>query len=993
MNKSDQIHIEDMFASRIRDFQKLMKFKIRDILLVSSLYDYFLFEEEGKLYELIRQEYQVLNLSQAPEITHVTTGGEALEVVGMEDHFDLVIVTLHIQDMHPVKFTQMLRQAGHNMPVVLLAYDNRERKEMVTHYDGSIFDRIFIWQGDYHLLIAMIKSIEDKFNVEHDTETVGVQSIILVEDNVKFYSSYLPLIYREIFDQSLRLISEGINLTHKFLRMRARPKILLCTNYEEAWECFEKYKDNILGVITDNTFRLKGVKDSEAGIKFAQRVKEAQPDIPILVQSSNEAYAAEVKKIGVAFVHKGSQHLLHELRDYMLNNFGFGDFVFTTEDGVEVGRANNLNTFEEQLKKIPAESIKYHASRNHFSKWLKARTEFWLAHRLRPQKVTDFISLEALRREILQMVRMYKDFRQRGMTIDYNKDTFDPKYGFAQLGTGSLGGKARGLSFINNLLNNTKLRESFDGIEIFVPSAVVIATDIFDRFMKENNLEYFALSETMDEEILNRFLHAPHFPPEVITKLRSFLALIKDPLAVRSSSLLEDSQFQPFAGVYDTYMIPNNNADIEIRLKELLQSIRCVYASTFLKKARDYVKSTEYGLEEEKMAVIIQTCVGTRHESRFYPDFAGVGKSYNFYPVSPQKTSDGITYVGLGLGKLVVEGGNSIRFCPKYPKHMLQFFSAKETMKNSQRKFYALDLDASFDLEKCSTPANLVQAYDLSVAEKDGTLQHVASTYSVENETVYDGISRNGPRIVTFAPVLKQKIFPLSEILNKLLPIGSWGMGTQVEIEFAVRMNDGTGVMEFAMLQMRPLVITFDTEPINIEEYEPKDLLCESPMILGNGIMDNLYDVIVVDYHKFERGKSRDVAAEVRKLNSKLIAAKKPYLLIGVGRWGSLDPWLGIPITWDQISGASVIIESGFKDFAVTPSQGSHFFQNLTAFRVGYFTVNTFQNLGYLDWDWLLSQKPVEEMVYTRHIEFASPLIVKLNGHQGLGVVLKPKEH
>ena len=993
MDKIDQFHIEDIFASRIRNFQKLMKYKIRDILLVSSLYDHYLFEEDGRLYELIRQEYQVLNLSQAPEITHVTTGSEALELALMEDRFDLVIVTLHIQDMHPVKFTQMLRQAGLNMPVVLLAYDNRERKEMVTHYDGTIFDRIFIWQGDYRLLIAMIKTIEDKLNVANDTAAVGVQSIILVEDNVKFYSSYLPLIYREIFDQSIRLISEGINLTHKFLRMRARPKILLCTTYEEAWDYFEKYKESVLGIITDNNFRCKGVKDAEAGIKFAKQVLSEHDDIPILVQSSNGAYAAAAKEIGVSFVHKGSQHLLYELREFMLNRFGFGDFIFTTGDGKEVGRANNLSTFEEQLKIVPAESIQYHASRNHFSNWLKARTEFWLAHKLRPQKVSDFASVDELRFEILKMVRMYRDYRQRGITTDFDKDTFDPKYGFAQIGNGMLGGKARGLSFINNLMNNTKLRDSFPGTEVYVPSAVVLATDLFDRFMVTNKLEFFALSENTDEEILRRFLEAPHFPGEVIGKLRAFLELIKEPLAVRSSSLLEDSQFQPFAGVYDTYMIPNNNEDDEVRLQELLQSIRCVYASTFFKKARDYVRSTELGLEEEKMAVIIQRMVGTKHDTRYYPDIAGVAKSYNFYPVSPQKTSDGIAYVGLGLGKLVVEGGNSIRFCPKYPKHLMQFSSAKETMRTSQQKFYALDLEQKIDLKKCDTPGHLVRQYNLDTAESDGTLYYVASTYSAENETVYDGLSRKGPRVITFAPILKQKVFPLADILNNLLAIGSWGMGTQVEIEFAVRFNDMTSeTKEFAMLQMRPLVISIETEEIRIGQYKKEELICESLMILGNGYFNNLFDIVVVDYHKYERGKSREVAIEVSQMNDKLIAAKRPYLLVGVGRWGSLDPWLGIPTTWDQISGASVIVESGFKDFAVTPSQGSHFFQNLTSFRTGYLTVSTYQNLGYLDWDWLLSIAPVESKVYTRHLQFEKPIQVKLNGHQGQGVILKPTE-
>ncbi len=586
MNKADQVLIEDIFSSRIRAFQKLMKFRIRDILLVSSLYDYYLFEEDGRLYELIRQEYQVLNLSQAPEITHVTSGTEALELALMEDRYDVVIVTLHIDDMHPVKFTQMLRQAGMNMPVILLAYDNKERKELSRNYDDSIFDRVYIWQGDYRLLIAIFKSIEDKLNVENDTHTVGVQVVILVEDNVKFYSSYLPIIYREIFDQSQRLISEGINLTNKFMRMRARPKILLATNYEEAWSYFQKYKEYVLGVITDINFRCNGVKDPEAGIKLAMRIKNEQSDIPILMQSSNPGMERVAAHIGVSFIHKGSHSLLHDLRMFMLKSFGFGDFVFRLSDGREVARAQNLHSFFEKVMSVPEECIVYHAERNHFSNWLKARTEFWLSFQLRPMKVSDFKSVNDLRNTIIDSVKRYQDMRHRGVTTDFNKETFDHKYGFARLGLGSLGGKARGLGFINSLMNSRQLRNSFPGVEIYVPAAIVLTTDIFDKFMEDNSIEYYQLNDLNDKEVLTKFLHETRFSGEVIYRLRDFLEIVREPLAVRSSSLLEDSQFQPFAGVYETFMIANDNPDIERRLQELLQSIKNVYASTFFKKAR-----------------------------------------------------------------------------------------------------------------------------------------------------------------------------------------------------------------------------------------------------------------------------------------------------------------------------------------------------------------------------------------------------------------------
>lgn len=989
--KFQPFDLEDIFSTRIKRFQKLMRYKIREILLVSSLYDYYLFEEDGRLYDLIRQEYQVLNLSQAPEITHVTTGAEAIELALQENHFDLIISTLHIEDMHAVKFAELCRNEHIDVPIILLAYDNRERKELELNHDTSIFDRIFIWQGDYRLLIGIIKYIEDKLNVENDAEAVGVQSIILVEDNVKFYSSYLPLIYTEIFKQSQRLISEGINLTHKFLRMRARPKILLCTTYDEAWDYFEKYKEYILGVITDINFKHKGVKDPEAGIKFAKAVKAVHKDIPILLQSSNSDFAVKAYEVGASFLQKGSPRLLHELRNFMMNNFGFGDFIFLTPDGFEVGRANNLKALEEQLQKIPDESVIFHAEGNHFSKWLKARTEFWLANKIRPQQVSDFSSAGELRNELITLLRVYQELRQRGIITDFDKEGFDPQNSFARIGYGSLGGKARGLGFINTLINNNKIRYKFEDVEISVPSAVVIATDVFDQFLEENHLDIFALHSYDDLEITRRFQLAPVFPREVINKLRDFLDVIKDPLAVRSSSLLEDSQFQPFAGVYETFMIPNNDPDPEVRIEELLKCIKSVYASTFFRKAKDYMKATSYSLEEEKMAVIVQRLVGAPRHDRFYPDFAGVAKSYNFYPVPPQKSADGIALVALGLGKTVVEGGNAVRFCPKYPKHLLQFFSTKETIRNAQQHFFALNLKGHLDPNETKSPDTLVQKFDLSKAEEDQTLYHVGSTYSVENDAVYDGVSRAGKRVVTFAPILKHKAFPLADILDMLLDMGQWGMGVPVELEFAVNMNVPRGHRkEFGLLQMRPLVISHEIEELDVDSKSKEDLICSSTQVLGNGAFDGIYDALIVDIQKFDRAKSRDTANEISYFNSKLLTSKTPYLLVGVGRWGSLDPWLGIPVTWDQISGASVIVEAGFKDLDVTPSQGSHFFQNITSFRVGYFTVSILNKASFIDWEWLAQHTAVEELHYTKHIKFDQPVSVKINGHKNKGVIIKP---
>ena len=986
----EDIKLENVFHTRLKKFQKLMRFKIQEILLVSSIYDYYLFEEDGRLYELIRSEYQNLNLSQAPEITHVTTGQEAMELLKGENNFDLIITTLHIEDTHVVKFANEVRNAGIELPIVLLAYDNKERKELTTHYNTSVFERIFIWSGDYHLLIGIIKYMEDRMNVEDDVKNIGVQVIILVEDNIKFYSSYLPSIYTEIFNQSQRLISEGINITHKYLRMRARPKILLCTTYEEAWEYFEKYEDNVLGIITDNNFRHYGNRDPEAGFKFAMAVKERHKDIPILIQTSDQNLEEKVKKIGASFLFKNSPRLLHDLSEFMLDNFGFGDFIFELADGTAVGRAVNLKELADEITKIPEESLLHHAKGNHFSRWLKARTEFYLAHQLRPRKISDYESTDALRKDLISAISGYIEERTKGVISDFQKETFDPKNSFARIGGGSLGGKARGLGFINTLIANYNIKNLFKDIEISVPSAVVIGTEVFDHFIRDNNLEIFAINEKDDVIITQKFIEAFYFPKEVKQKLYDFLEITKEPLAVRSSSLLEDAQFQPFAGVYQTYMLPNSNPDINVRLDELLQTVKAVYASAYHQKAKDYMKATSYRLEEEKMAVIVQRLVGTEHKGKFYPDFAGVGKSFNFYPVPPQKSDDGIALVALGLGKTVVEGGNTVRFCPRYPKHLLQFFSTKETLMHAQQDFYALDLKGKLDHHPESTKDPLVKRFELIESEADGTLYSVGSTYSTEDEAVYDGISRDGIRVVTFSPILKHKMFPLPEILNMLLGLGTWGMGSPVEIEFAVNLSVSSGKpKEFAMLQMRPLVISKELDELKVD-FKPEELICQSSQVLGNGATDEIYDLVFVDNTKYDRGKSKAVATEIARLNSKMLNEKKPYILIGIGRWGSLDPWLGIPVTWDQISGAAAIVESGFKDFEVEPSQGSHFFQNITSFRVGYFTVDASHRIGFIDWDWLVSQKAIEELEYSKHLQFKKPISVRINGHKNLGIIIKP---
>jgi CheY-like chemotaxis protein len=987
----DSLWIEHGYGTRFQGFQNLMRRRIRDVLLVSSTYDLYLFEEDGRFYELIENEYHALELSHAPALTRVSSGKEAIALVKEERRFDLIISTLHIEDMTPTTLVKLLRQAGNQIPVVLLLYDSRELKDLETNYDRSVFDRVFVWQRNFRLIVAIIKHLEDRINADHDTRLVGVQSIIVIEDNALFYSYLLPIIYTELFGQSKRLLSEGINLSHKFLRTVARPKILLCQTYEQAWQYYSSCRDTVLGIISDVEFPCNGVLDHRAGLLFAEAVRSERPDLPILLQSLTPEYESDAQRLNVSFSLKNSPNLVLELRQFMTEYFSFGDFVFRTPDGREVARACDLKTLRDALEYVPEESIRYHAERNHFSNWLKGRTEFLLAHKLRPRKLSDFPSVAALRQNLIASLGQYTQFQHRGLITEFEKSSFSPETGFARIGGGLLGGKARGLGFVSALMSNYSVRDRYEGVQIVVPPAVVLATDVFDQFLEQNRLREFALETTDDVAITRRFLESGGFPEKILGDLAAFLHLVHGPLAVRSSSLLEDSQYHPFAGVYQTYMIPNTHPDFFVRLGQLVTAVKRVYASTFYQTAKNYIKATPHRPEDEKMAVIVQQMIGARHGNRFYPDFAGVAKSYNFYSVAPQKPLDGIVSAALGLGKMVAEGGLAVRFCPKYPRHLLQFSSPAEALRGSQREFYALDLSAA-PTEQADTTDTLVRRFDLSTAESDGTLQYVASTYSPENDAIHDGMSRKGIRIVSFAPILRSQVFPLPNALELLLDMGTWGMGTPVEIEFAATLSTPSGApRRLALLQMRPLVLSSESDRLEIEAVEREKVLCASDQVLGHGMLDDIRDLVVVDADRFDRSHSRDVAGEVARLNAKLVSENRRYLLIGVGRWGSLDPWLGIPVKWDQISGARVIVEAGFKDMAVDPSQGSHFFQNITSFRVYYFSVNATTNAGFVDWQWLRAQTAEEETAFVRHLRLSKPVVVKVNSHQNKGIIAKPE--
>jgi CheY-like chemotaxis protein len=970
-------------------FENLMPFRVRDILLVSSLYDSFILREDGRLNELLIGESLELNLQQIPGITQVSTGAEALAIARSSPRFNLIVTNLQVGDMDAARLAREVKKAGLDIPVVVLAYDYRELKNFVAQHDVSDIERVFLWQGNVRMLIAIVKYIEDKRNAQHDTAAIGVPVILVVEDNIRYYSSFLPVIYTELITQSRRVIREGINMAHKLLRMRARPKILLASSYEDACEVFLKYQDYLLGVVSDVEFPRGGQLSAEAGFELAQMIREAVPDVPIVLQSSRTQFRARAHAEGLAFLRKRSPTLLRDLRRLLTEQFGFGDFVFRLPDLTEVGRAGDMGSLEAALHEIPAESIAYHAQSNHFSHWLMARTEFALAQKLRPRKVSDFASTEHLRRDLIASIADYRSEQSEVLIGDFSSvalastDAF-----FLRIGGGSLGGKARGLAFMRHLLRKHRLHQQFPSVRITVPPAVVLATDVFDRFMTENNLTDFALHCADDQAVEQRFLEAS-LPSQTRDSLLEFLSEIRYPLAVRSSSLLEDSQYQPFTGVYETFMLANQDADLSARLEHLTEAIKRVYASTFSQHAKAYVRATPYRLEEEKMAVILQQVVGKVHGQRFYPDFSGVVRSYNFYPVSPMKYADGVAAVALGLGRAVVDGDKCLTFCPRYPRHILQFSSVEDILANSQSGFWALELNQT---DARDSAAALREArFGLDAAEADGTLYSVCSTYSADNHAVYDGVSRPGVRVVSFAPVLKHDVFPLAPMLDQLTGIGEDAFGRAVEIEFAVRLPQVPDEFaDFGFLQIRPLVLSREGEELRMEEVDPCRLICQSSRVLGNGRVCDLYDIVVVDFHRFERARSQEVAKGVAHFNAKLSEERRPYLLIGVGRWGSLEPWLGIPVQWDEISGARVIVEAGFRDFRVTPSQGSHFFQNLTAFQVGYFTVNPDAGEGFVDWQWLAATSPLEEDGCVRHLRFATPLNVVMSARTGEGLIFRP---
>lgn len=969
-------------------FHDLIKFRVREILLVSSFYDAFVLEEDGRLSERIFSEYIDLNLRFIPRIIRVSSAEEAISALE-KGSFDLVITMTRLTGMDSLEFGKRVKSMDPDMPVVLLTYDWIPPDKLIRFRETGYIDKVFYWGGDTKILLAIIKYVEDRKNVDNDIK-LGVRVIVVIEDSPRYYSLFLPIIYREIMTQTRLLISEGVNDLHRILRMRARPKIIMAETYEQGISLYTKYRKNLLGIISDIRFPRKGKIDPDAGFRFARKIKEKIPDLPILLQSSNSKNREKAYSMGLDFLSKYSSNMLQELQTFILTNFGFGDFVFRNESGEEIGRAKNLHEFRKMIDIIPDESLRFHAGKNHISIWLRARTEFETAESLRPKQISDFKGIDGLRSFIRREIHNLLNKNQYGVITDFGQVTFDSENSFVRLGSGSLGGKARGLAFLNALLAKTGLNEKFSEVEVKTPHTFVICSEVYEEFMKNNELLKFAINEQDNTKIAKRFLKGK-LPEKITIDLKILLENVDYPIAVRSSSLLEDSQLLPFAGLYSTYMLPNNRTESSKNLRQLKDAVKLVYASVFFKSPKEYVKNTNFRIEEEKMAVIIQEIVGQEYNDKFYPVISGVAQSYNYYPISHMEPEDGIVQLALGLGPLIVEGGQVFRFSSKYPEMNPPYSNAAEFLKKSQNVFYALDIknspqsigiDEKFSLKK----------YNLNDAENDGTLFYVASTFSGQDNAIKDTVSIDGPRVITFANILKHSLFPLSDILNEILDIGSKSFGSHIEIEFAVNLSSEKGrVPEFNFLQIRPMVAGGESIEIDIEKENPQVMICSSCHPMGNGRIDDISDIVFIDPDKFDISKSRTIASEIGSINMQLVNEERKYILIGFGRWGTSDPWLGIPVEWHQISGAKVVIESFIKDFRIDPSLGSHFFHNMISLQMGYFHINDKVEDEYINWEWLQNQKPQVETGFVKHIRLDKELSIIINAKNSKGVIFLPE--
>lgn len=938
------------------DYKSLIKFRIRKILMICSNYDAFILEEDGQIESQIYREYIDLNISNPPQFVWVQTASQAREILNTVVGIDMVMCMYNAADKEIFTLASELKQEGRSLPFVLLTHFSKEVYRRLAQLDTSSIDYMFSWHGNADLIVAIIKLFEDLKNADDDILGVGVQAILLVEDSVRYYSTYLPELYKMIIKQSAEFMKETLNVQQRKFRKRSRPKILLATNLDDAMAMYSKYKSKLLGVISDVGFNVhKGDKPEDekldAGIDLVKHIRKDNPTMPILLQSSQDSISAQAERLGVGFLRKYSKTLMLQLSEYIRDEFGFGDFVFRDKERREYGHASNLKELEHMMRNVPDDVLLYTTSKNMFSKWFLARGLFTLGGKFKDARLSHFGTVQEMRDYISQQIHDYHALMGRGVIAHFDTESYGRHIWFARMGDGSLGGKARGLAFLNSMVYKHKLADKYENVKISIPRTVVIATDYFDQFILENDLQYVIDAEVSDEEILSEFV-AARLPEKLVEQLRVYVNTARSPFAVRSSSKLEDSSYQPFAGVYSTYMVPLvENRDQMLRM--LGKAIKSVYASVFYSGSRTYIQTTGNLLSEEKMAVVVQSICGTEYDGLYYPMMSGVARSVNFYPIGNEKPEDGIVNLAFGLGKTVVDGGNTLRFSPKFPKKILQLSDPKLALRDTQKQMYALDLrPGAFKISR-DDGVNLANPQIAEVLPSFPHPELVASTFSLENNRMVPGISANGPRVISFDSILKYGRFPIPQILTDIMEICRKAMMCDIELEFAVDVVPGKLGQEIMikLLQVRPVAEFGDDQGLSIEKAEEiiNSRLITSDKALGSGFFDGMKYILSIPSSSFDSAKTRDMALEVASLNKRLKEERASYLLIGPGRWGSSDPWLGIPVIWSDISEAKMIVETAIPGYRIEPSQGTHFFQNITSLGVGYLTVDTVYGDGNVD--------------------------------------------
>ena len=974
-------------------FVDLMLKRVYNVLIVANPYDAFMLEDDGRVDEKIFSEYAKLGLRFPPRFLQVNNREEA-ESQMASGQINLVICMPAAEDNSVFDIAREIKHDYPTIPIVVLTPFSHGITKRMQNEDLSIFEYVFCWLGNTELLLSIIKLMEDRMNLEHDIRSAGVQMLLVVEDSIRFYSSILPTLYKFVLQQSLEFATEALNTSLEMLRMRGRPKIVLARNYEEAWDLYSQFADNTLGVISDCRFPLKagGEKDEEAGFKLLSAIRANDPYVPLILDSSESDKAPLAKECHASFIDKNSKKIDVDLRDHLRDYFGFGDFIFRDPDTMEeVARLHNLKDLQNNIMTLPTRSLLYHISHNNVSRWLASRALFPISEFLKGITWESLQDVDAHRAIILDAIVAYRRMKNQGVVAVFQRERFDQYSNFARIGEGSLGGKGRGLAFLDHLLGrHTDLNEK-QGVTVCIPKTVVLCTDIFDEFMDTNDLYQLALSDIPDEEILQEFLRA-RLPMRLVGDMEAFLDVVAGPLAVRSSSLLEDSHYQPFAGVYSTYMIPATHDRYE-RLSMLSQAIKAVYASVFYQNSKDYMTATSNVIDQEKMAVILQEVVGEEHNGRFYPVISGVARSINYYPIGDEKAEEGTVSLAMGLGKYIVDGGTSLRVCPAHPHQVLQMSEMEIALRDTQTHFLALRAQSSKELSEISVNDgfNLIKV-PVREAEGDGTLQWICSTFDPMDQCIYDGFYEGRNRkIISFAGVLQNDIFPLPELMRKVLQYGQDEMKRPVEIEFAVNLHsDRTG--EFCLLQIRPMVDNRMELDEDLTAIPDADCLLRSHSAIGHGIYSDIQDIVYVKTEGYTPANNPTIAEEIEKINRRFLEPSAPsYLLIGPGRWGSSDPWLGIPVKWSQISAAQIIVEAGIDSFQVDPSQGTHFFQNLTSLGVCYLTINAFRGDGIYRQDVLDKLPAVQESEHVRHVRLPQPLTIKVDGCKKEAVIQENK--